>query len=83
MHDCTDLIRVEGVGGESISYLGYIFATIALSGMHSIDIPVLVMKTTCYHDAVPLLVSKNYLSITEVSSSQDVPQKLRLAWQLN
>ena len=72
---------VDGAGGESIPYMGYIFVTMSLPGMHPIAIPVLATKTKHYHDAVPLLVGNNYLSIAEVSSSQDVLCMLRVVHQ--
>ena len=53
-----DLIRIEGVGGHNIQYLGYVEAEIKFA-----DLPVastcalfLVVSDTVYHNSVPVLV---------------------------
>ena len=79
LHDCQDLVRVEGAGGGSIPYLGYIFVKISLPGTEAVDVPVLVVNDTKYHNRVPLLVGTNFLHQVDIDKPEELPKCLDVA----
>ena len=81
LHDCKDLLRVEGAGGDAIPYTGYIVTTVGLQGVSSIEVPVLVVNDTAYNKEVPLLIGTNCLNRMEYNPSSKVPQIVRSARQ--
>ena len=44
LYPCEGLVKLEGAGGESIPYNGYVIASIQLDGFEPLDIPVLVVR---------------------------------------
>jgi len=63
--DCSQLLRVEGAGGNRLPYHGYVDVnlTFPLNDTQSIsrDIPVLIVQDTKYNATVPLLIGTNFL----------------------
>lgn len=59
--DCCQLLHIEGAGGDSIPYAGYFCGSVKIDGAPAIDVPILVVKTTNYHNKVPCLVGTNVL----------------------
>ena len=49
LHDCHNLLRVEGASGVQIPYLGYIYVELCLEGTAPVSVPVLVVKDTEYN----------------------------------
>ena len=73
---------MEGAGGNSIPYIGYIIASIQLDGFESLDIPVLVVRDTSYHGKVPLLVGTNvYSRLVRDPMKRNIDKKMTLAIQ--
>ena len=81
LHDCTDLLRIEGAGGHSIPYAGYIFAEIGLKGVKAVEVPVLVVKDTAYNNTVPILVGTNCLQRMQYHQCAKIPHVVQLAKQ--
>jgi transposase InsO family protein/dUTPase len=81
LHDCKDLLRIEGASGDLIPYAGYIFAEVCLEGAQAVEVPVLVVKTTAYNTSVPLLVGTNFLQRMQGNPTMTLPRVLQLARQ--
>jgi len=62
LYSCDGLVRLDGAGGNSIPYNGYIIASIKLDGFEPLDVPVFVVRDTPFHENVPLLVGTNVYS---------------------
>ncbi len=79
------LLRVEGAGGHSLQYLGYVEARTELPGFAPLDALFLVMPDTAYHGRVPVLLGTNVLSPMMLSADgteeKDVPLACRLTYQ--
>ena len=57
------LVPIEGGGGVSIPYLGYVEVRMHISGINSFDRDVLMLMsstTTQYHQRVPIQVGRSY-----------------------
>ena len=81
LHDCHNLLRVEGAGGVQIPYLGYIYTELCLEGTAPVTIPILVVKSTEYNAKVPVIIGTNYLSIVKCHRGSNVSQTVILAKQ--
>ena len=81
LHDCKDLLRVEGAGGDLIPYAGYTFAGVSLEGVSAVEVPVLVVKDTSYNNSVPLLIGTNCLHRMKCHSTAKIPRVVQLARQ--
>ena len=66
LQNCQNLLRIEGVGGDVIPYLGFIVCelTIPLTDTTSFTttIPMLVVPDTKYNISTPCLIGTNVLS---------------------
>jgi len=81
LHDCKNLLRVEGAGGDLIPYMGYIFANVGLEGVSAVEVPILIVKDTPYNAKVPLLVGTNYLQRMKNGHASKIPRVLQVAKQ--
>ena len=81
LHDCMNLLRVEGAGGDSIPYLGYIIVDLCLEGITSVTAPVLVVTDTNYNRRVPLIIGTNYLGIANCCPGMKIRQTVKMAKQ--
>ena len=76
IQDCRKILRIEGVGGNSLPYLGFIEVTLSLplSDSKSITkrIPMLVVNDTTYNVSVPLLLGTNFLKDIEFGGAVPV-----------
>ena len=76
IQDCRKILRIEGVGGNSLPYIGFAEVTVILplSEFKSITkiIPMLVVKDTTYNVTVPVLLGTNFLKNIDFGSSVPV-----------
>ena len=83
----TNLVTVQGVGGQALPYQGYVEATVQLGKVSTTTIPTLflVVSDTEYHKNVPLLLGTNFLEIVNQelqSASQREVSSLAQEWKL-
>ena len=66
LQNCHDILRVEGVGGNSLPYHGFITCEVSvpLTDITSFSrhIPVLVVPDTNYNKTTPCIIGTNFLS---------------------
>lgn len=76
------LLKVEGAGGHTLQYQGYVEATTGFPGLQddTLDALYLVVPDTHYHERVPVLVGTNILDLGFSQNSKD--NNLPLAWKL-
>ena len=65
LHPLDDLINVEGAGGHIVHYLGYVEAKIDIGSpvCSSLNVLLLVVPQTRYHQSVPVLLGTNVLQM--------------------
>jgi len=80
VQSCSDLL-LQGAGGNNLPYLGYVFLSVRVDGMHNTVIPTLIVPTTGYNERVPLLVGTNFLRHSEPNPSEALLDAVRLAMQ--
>jgi hypothetical protein len=76
------LLKVQGVGGQRLGYLGYVEARINFPSLDGSDLDALflVVSDTDYHSKVPVLIGTNLLKLTLFKDCNS--QGLATAWQL-
>ena len=85
MQSCSSLLRVEGVGGESLPYHGYIEDDLSVplnvSKNYSACFPVLIVPDTTYNLSVPVLIGTNVLSqiVEETDSVTCISSSIKVA----
>ena len=87
VHCVTELVTVQGVGGQTLPYTGYVEADIQIqdSSQESIPALLLVVEDTAYHKTAPVLLGTNFLQVIhdqrDGSPDADFPPFDR-AWRL-
>ena len=85
MYSCSKLLKVAGVGGESLPYRGYVEASVSIptgsSGNFTLTIPILVVPDTEYNTMVPLLIGTNFLCrmSKEFTTASELPVPVQVA----
>lgn len=66
LHQCSELLNVEGVGGESLPYLGYVECDVSIPMINNEEftkrMPLLVVPNTKYNNVTPCLIGTNILA---------------------
>ncbi len=81
VHPVQELLSVEGVGGHQLNYLGYVETTLFFPDLHmELDVLMLVVNDTSYHERIPLLLGTNILQVLlgKHEGRADLPHN----WQL-
>ena len=85
MYSCSKLLKVAGVGGETLPYRGYVEASVSIptgsSGNFTLTIPILVAPDTEYNTMVPLLIGTNFLCrmSKEFTTASEPPVPVQVA----
>ena len=70
IHPMDHLLRVEGVGGQMLQYMGYVIATVQLPDINQeVDAMVLVVPDIGYNCTTPVLIGTNILQHLHSSES--------------
>ena len=79
LHPMSQLVRVEGVGGHSLQYLGYVIAKLEVSDLHQeLEAMVLVVPDIGYNCTTPVLIGTNILQ--HVAGSSQLPAHMEYPW---
>ena len=79
LHPMSQLVRVEGVGGHSLQYLGYVIAKLEVSELHQeFEAMFLVVPDIGYNCTTPVLIGTNILQ--HVSRSSQLPPDIQYPW---
>ena len=66
IQNCSDLLRIEGVGGDVLPYHGFLVCDMQIpltdTSFFNSSIPVLIVPDTRYNLEVPCLIGTNFLS---------------------
>ena len=79
------LVPIEGIGGASILYLGYVGVRMCISGINSFDRDVLMLissTTTQYHQRVPIQVGSHVINQVTRCISKEELQSLSQSWKM-
>ena len=69
LHPMSQLVRVEGVGGHSLQYLGYVIAKLEVPDLHQeLEAMFLVVPDIGYNCTTPVLIGTNILQHVSQSS---------------
>lgn len=83
LYSCEGLLRVDAAAGQSVPYTGYIYVTIQIDGLDPLQVPVLVVSDTDYHQKVPLLIGQNFFKrVKDNSSLGRIPEQVQLALRI-
>ena len=78
------LVPIEGSGGASVPYLGYVEVRMCIPGINSFDRDVLMLgssTTTQYHQGVAIQVSSHVIDEVTNSISNEELQSLSQSWK--
>jgi len=75
---CSQLLRVEGAGGNSLPYSGFSEVCISL-GTISQRVPVLIVQDTSYNTMVPVLLGTNFLQALPYDCLATLPSTVKMA----
>ena len=79
IYPMSQLVRVEGVGGHSLNYLGYVIAKLDISDLHQeLEAIFLVVPDIGYNCTTPVLIGTNILQ--HVASSSQLPPHMQYPW---
>ena len=79
LHPMSQLVRVEGVGGHSLQYLGYVIAKLEVSDLHQeLEAMFLVVPDIGYNCTTPVLIGTNILQ--HVAGSSQLPSHMEYPW---
>ena len=79
IHSLSQLVRVEGVGGHSLQYLGYVIAKLEVSDLHQeLEAMFLVVPDIVYNCTTPVLIGTNILQ--HVSGSSQLHPDIQYPW---
>ena len=79
------LVPIEGSGGASVPYLGYVGVRMHIPGINSFDRDVLMLvssTTTQYHQRVPIQVVSHVMHQMTSCISEEEVQSLSLSWKM-
>ena len=79
------LVPIEGSGGVSVPYLGYVGVRMHIPGINSFDRDVLMLvssTTTQYHQRVPIQVGSCVIDQVTSCISEEVLQSLSQSWKM-
>ena len=78
------LVHIEGSGGASVPYMGYVRVRMCIPGINSFDRNVLMLvscTTTQYHQRVPIQVSSHVINQVTSCISEKEFQSLSQSWK--
>ena len=79
IYPMSQLVRVEGVGGHSLNYLGYVIAKLDISDLHQeLEAMFFVVPDIGYNCTTPVLIGTNILQ--HVASSSQLPPHMQYPW---
>ena len=79
------LVPIEGSGGASVLYLGYVGVRMCIPGINSFDRDVLMLissTTTQYHQRVPMQVGSHVIDQVTSCISKEELQSLSQSWKV-
>ena len=79
------LLPIEGSGGASVPYLGYVGVRMHIPGINSFDRDVLMIvssTTTRYHQRVPIQVGSHVIDQVTSCISEEELQSLSQSWKM-
>ena len=78
LHPMSQLVRVEGVGGHSLQYLGYVIAKLEVPDLHQELEAMFLVPDIGYNCTTPVLIGTNILQ--HVSGSSQLPPDIQYPW---
>ena len=79
IYPMSQLVQVEGVGGHSLKYLGYVIDKLDISDLHQeLEAMFLVVPDIGYNCTTPVLIGTNILQ--HVASSSQLPPHMQYPW---
>ena len=79
------LVPIEGSGGASVPYLGYVGVRMQIPGINSFDRDILILvspTTTRYHQWVPIQVGSHVIDQVTSCISEEELQSLSQSWKM-
>ena len=84
IHPLSQLVEIEGTGGNSIKYIGYIEAKLALPlGSHAFEVEafLLVLPTTDYQNRVPVAIGTTVTDMVVDYIYKNQPNHVSKSWK--